>query len=151
MGCRFLLQGIFLTQESNPQVSGIAGRFFTDWPMREAWTCHNPGRSAVSSPVGSWQAPLHESRWPGPGHACTLQSPRAFSLFSPDSLTLCPPRAAEHSVSEDCLSTGFWDTVTTNNITSPALKLRNYCLIVKEVGTQKSFWVARFIFSTWTF
>ena len=35
VGCHFLLQGIFPTQESN-LVSCIAGRFFTDRAMREA-------------------------------------------------------------------------------------------------------------------
>ena len=35
MGYHFLLQGIFLTQEST-QISCIADRFFTNWAMREA-------------------------------------------------------------------------------------------------------------------
>ena len=35
--CHSLLQGIFVTQESNPQFSHIAGRFFTIWATREAF------------------------------------------------------------------------------------------------------------------
>jgi len=34
VGCHFLLQGIFLTQENPTQVSCIAGGFFTTEPPR---------------------------------------------------------------------------------------------------------------------
>ena len=51
-GCRFLLQGIFLTQDLNP-VSCIAGRFFTDWAMRVL---------TLKLPLGVW--PIHRSACP---------------------------------------------------------------------------------------
>ena len=50
MGCHFLLQGIFLTQGSNPRLmsSALAGRFFTSSATWEAaygcyCTCGRPG------------------------------------------------------------------------------------------------------------
>ena len=52
VGCRFLLQGIFLTQDLNP-VSCIAGRFFTDWAMRVP---------TLKLPLGVW--PIHRSACP---------------------------------------------------------------------------------------
>ena len=51
VGCRFLLQGIFLTQKSNPGLLS-AGRFFIDWVTREVllqdWLVWSPCSSRYS-------------------------------------------------------------------------------------------------------
>ena len=56
VGCYALLQGIFLTQESN-LVSCIAGRFFTIWATREALLGH------IIPQISSTLKPLTSTLW----------------------------------------------------------------------------------------
>ena len=73
VGCHFQLQGIFLTQGSNPhllQISCIAGRFFTTEPPEVV------GRSSFHlNPLSSW-----EGRYPP---TCQFPSPHRSPETSP--------------------------------------------------------------------